>query len=277
MATATSPQLKWLPKHEYRSAPGLSTSAIKRFAQDPYGYHLGLEKPTTAAMQFGRDLEDYLLAGELPDVVRMPDAIKIRRGKEYDAFAVEHAGKRLLKADEHDDLMENLESAATEVAAHAEARSILESSSDPWPSIFWQCPITGVDRKAELDLVCGTSAIIDLKTCADVSYHGFAAQAERLRYHWQAASYQQGAEAFSGHRMRVFFLCVQNSAPWNVEVYEMPQDWIDAGLDEVVLAIRRLQEAEQSGRWRSPTWGISVELERPRWAKYQQAIEVEVE
>ena len=277
-------QLHWLPRDVYRKSPELGTSQLKAFVADPYGYKMGIERTTTAQMQWGCDFEEYLFTGELPDVAILPEHIKRKdaRIKEYAAFVEANPDRRILRHDEFEPWRDSLQAACRQVHDHAEAYSLVTYALDEWPSIFWQCPITGVQRKAELDLIAihedkSPRCITDLKTCSDESWHGFASQAERLKYHWQAASYQQGMEAVCGAKLPVLFICVRNSPHYNVEVYEMPQDWIDAGLAEVVAAIEQYQAAESSGVWRSPTWGTVTVLERPRWAKYQQAIEVEDE
>lgn len=263
----------WVSRQEYREAPGLSNSELKAFSADPESYHLGITRPKTKEMQWGCDLEDFLLANKLPDAIILPDEIKVRRGKAYDeAVAAAPAGTRTLKPAELSALVESMVEAKKQVESHEKANQlILTTKARQWPSFYWKCDLTQQLRKAELDLCIPGVAIVDLKTCSEVKISDFESQAERLRYHWQAACYQEAVEVCTGEKLPVVFVCVKNSKPYNVETYEMPQDWIDAGAQESIEAIGEWMSAFAHDRWRSPTWGTIVEMRRPAWAKYRSA------
>jgi hypothetical protein len=263
----------WTSRLDYRSHPSLSTSKLKRFADCPETCDLEIE--TTAAMQFGCDLELYLwdAAALNSDIAIMPEAIKIRSGKAWDEFAAANEGKRILKSHEWTQLLGSLIACAIQLGQHEEAHRLLTDCGRPWPSFYWTCPCTVEGRKAELDIL-HHDCIVDLKTASDVSSAGWAAAAERLRYHWQAASYQDAVLACMGSRLPVVFVVVANKPPHNVEVYEMDDAWIEAGRQEVYQTIERYQTCRALGRWRSETHGKIIQLSRPRWAAYQGEYDV---
>lgn len=245
-----------LTKADYRAAPGLSTSQLKAFAECPEG------KPQkeTDAMLFGTRLESIMF-GAYRDIAIQPESIKVRRGKEWDAFQDEHPNADIIRAAEYDELQRAVDA----IQANATADDLL--NADTWLSFFWHDSETRVLRKAELD-VLRPDIIVDLKTCADVSAQVWTRQAESLRYHWQAASYQDAVQSVLGVLLPVVFVCVANKPPYSVEIYEMDQRWIDEGLEEVRACIRRYERCRESGVWRSPTWGKIVNVSRPRWARY---------
>lgn len=255
----------YLAKDEYRNAAGVSTSQLKRFAACPEDTKY---TEPTAAMLFGTRLENLVFGSDATFVVK-PESIKVRRGKEWEAFKAENSDADIVTDAELYALMK----AYRQIEVCQVAKQLL-TTERYWPSFSWTCPVTGMLRKGELD-VLQPQCIVDLKTTADPSPAAFAAQAERLKYHWQAASYQEAVELNMGQRLPVVFVCVRNSDPWNVEVLEMPQDWIDEGLREVRVCSRRYLEAKNTGKWRSPTWGQIVAIQRPRWARYASEYDFE--
>jgi len=128
---------------------------------------------------------------------------------------------------------------------------------------------SGIEMFAHPDLIWPGGGA-DLKTTRDVRPEAFASSCENYGYHRQAAIYLLDAHReFYGDRGERFFHIVADSTePYDVEVYEMDPEWIDAGVVEVREALDTLALCVEHDDWRSPgaKAGGALELMRPPWA-----------
>jgi len=154
---------------------------------------------------------------------------------------------------------------ARAVRRHPIASAIL-SEGVAEQSFYWLDEPTGVTLRGRVDWL-RDNVIADVKTCADASPAGFAKVVANLGYHQQAAMYQDGIEAVTGHRLPFVFVCVEKEPPFLVGVYQLDEEALTVGVARNRRAIDLYAECESSGVW--PAWSEDIEtLSLPRWATY---------
>jgi predicted phage-related endonuclease len=78
----------------------------------------------------------------------------------------------------------------------------------------------------------GDDCIVDLKTTQDASIKKFSRSVVDFKYYWQAALYC----AATGYSKRFFVIAVENTAPFNVAVYEIGKEFIDVAIAQIIDA-----------------------------------------
>src|SRR5690625_8047391 len=81
------------------------------------------------------------------------------------------------------------------------------------------------------------SVVLDLKSCADASYSGFIKSIQNFYYHVSAAMYLEGInqckqlmQELNEFRYNKFvFICVENTPPYLVSVYELSREDLEIG------------------------------------------------
>lgn len=259
---------------EYHQRPGVSNSMLKIFADEPREYFdrfVAKVRPRwtdpTPAMQFGLDVEAACW-GKPPtqNVVIMENVgFKMRGCKAHDEFVAAHPGMECLWPKEYEQRFEGIDEAVKSLKNHAVANALLFGPADPWPKCTWACPVTEIERKCEIDII-ENGCIVDLKTSRVVAPDAFSRHAHNLRYHWQAATYQEAVYATTGEMLPVVFVVVKNVYPWTCMTYEMDGEWIANGLRTVHFTMQRLLKSLQSDDWNQPGHGELLSLQGPRWA-----------
>lgn len=127
------------------------------------------------------------------------------------------------------------------------------TNMDYQPSCFWTDPETGLKLKTRPDVVRVTKeTLIDIKTCADASPHGFGRQLHNLDYPFQAVMQIEGAiqtgliEKLGGY----YWLAVQKTPPYHACLYEfVPRDikLVKAHIYDFVLS--RIKKAKETGNY----------------------------
>jgi exodeoxyribonuclease VIII len=158
--------------------------------------------------------------------VCMPETIKIRRGKEWDAFKAANADKTILTAEEFD-LARTIRD---RVLSHKICSKIF-SGGEPEYSYFDEIVVDGVtvQRKCRPDYV-SHSCLIDIKTTLDASYDAFKRSILKYRYHVQAAWYLDVVNSVLGAEIDTFiFVAIEKEAPFPIAVYMLDRESIDLG------------------------------------------------
>ncbi len=99
--------------------------------------------------------------------------------------------------------------------------------------------------------------IIDLKTTSDPHPDAWKWSAEEYGYHRQAAIYLQAMEAYYGKPFRFLFGVVRSKAPYEVGVYELDDDSISRGWDQVESLIAEYAQRKREDNWRSD-WQVGI-------------------
>ena len=178
-------ELSRVPEDAYHQANGLGSSLLKAASVSLAHYKAEKEKERepTDAMQVGSAVHCLVLEPELWEekFVQLPVKIKVRRGKEWEAFKSEHGDKIILTADQvarAGGMAESLDAAAGHLIV----------KGDPEKSYWYRDPETSLLLKSRIDLQVGDGAV-DLKTTAAENAYQFA-QRVKLDYHMQDALYR---------------------------------------------------------------------------------------
>lgn len=217
--------------HADRTA--ISKSGLDLIHKSPLHFKWAMENPReeTAAMLRGTLVHTLALEPEkyaeefavLPDhwddyelpegVIILPDTIKHRRGKEFEAFKAAHEGQRIILPSEaakvkreafeiqcdgmlvitstqNDEVHKIVEA----VLANPVSRNIIENADAIEQSVFAQDFETGVKVKCRPDIRIGT-ALYDLKTTRSANRYSFARSVRTYRYHVQDAFYTDTCNA----------------------------------------------------------------------------------
>ena len=153
------------------------------------------------------------------------------------------------------------------------ARNILDSSEREvtylWRDMDPDLACGPIDCRARLDLVNVTpkaARIVDLKSCADPTPRAFARAIGDRLYHWQAPFYSAPVFEQTGLRPDFAFIAVRSAPPFDVAVYQLRREHIDAADVQVRRAMRRLSVCRQTNNWLSPWEKGGQYIDVPRWA-----------
>lgn len=245
---------------EYERTDAVNWSTLKELAKSPkhYQYLLSHPREDTPRFAFGRAVHTAVLE---PDRLPLDYVVwegERRAGKVWEAFQDSAGARTILTASQYADVL----AVRDAVRSHPAANRLL-SDFTPEVPIVWTDPATGIRCKGRLDGV-GPEVFLDLKSAADVTPRGFAADAARYQYHCQMAWYSLGLSALGTPR-RPVIIAVETAAPHDVIVYELDDDVIYAGEQECARLLKLLAECRQSGRWPG-RYEAPIPLSLPPWA-----------
>lgn len=252
-----------IPFDEYRGARGVNWSNLKHMRQSPLHYRHAVYNPSedTARFGIGRAIHAAILQ---PDTLASEFAVfdgKARKGKAWDEFEAEHAGKTILKRDEMDGVMAVAQSVRKHSAAMAQLSLSAALIERP---ITWTDPVTGLTCKALPDAV--SSTVVDLKSTQSVEERIFRAQAARLGYFGQLAFYRRGYLALTKLILPCAIVAVEVNPPHDVGVFVVDDDSLRVADDEISRLLGKVAECTKTGEWpgRYPT---ARKIELPAWAR----------
>lgn len=235
----------------------ISFSNLKHMAISPAHYRAALQQriDPTRAMRVGTATHRMVL-GDGPGrrIVRWGGE---RRGKAWDAFALEHDDADILNATE----WAEAEATARAVQSSDAARQLLDGARYEvplkWTMAGLECQTGGVD-------VLGDGYLADLKTCASAEPRAMGRDAISRQYHAQLAFYRAGARA-NGHRVDACYLiCVESAEPHCVTVLRVSDALLDAGERSCLLWLERLRQCQEANEWPGYTQAV-LDLEPPPW------------
>lgn len=251
-----------LPFDAYLDLPGESASGIKDVLVSPLLYQWRREhgRPDKDAMRVGRAAHTAILE---PHRFRAEYIVWTggrRFGNDWNAFQVEWQSRTILTEAQHASALE----ISKAVRSHPIAGALLAEAGKAEVSLTWTHARTGLACKARLDWLC--SALVDVKTCRDPSPAMFASQVARLAYHAQVAHYNAGLVALSMLGRPVKLIAVQNTPPWDVAVYDVPEDVLVIGEQQAETALDRIAACRTEGRWPGMASDGEITLRLPAWA-----------
>lgn len=257
-----------VPWDEYLSLPGLSISRLKELRRSPQHYLYRMKVPReSAAMRLGTAAHCAVLEPERFDEQfavwdRRTDGGKLspRRGRVWEAFEREHAGRTII-TDAEAELVEAIRHA---VHTHPATGRYLWTG-DPEVTMQWE--LGNRTCKGRVDWLTTDAhrpVLVGLKTARDCRPFIFGAQAARLGYHLQWAFYHDGYAAIQGVEPRLVEIVVESDPPHAVAVYSIPRDIIDQGRDEYRNLLAQLDECTAAQRFPGPC-DVEQELSLPTW------------
>ena len=236
----------------------LSASGAKVLLQSPakYDYQRAHPKPPTDAMEFGSAIHSLILGGPQ---VRAVDSDSWRtKAAQAERDELRAEGRIPLLAAEY----ERADIMRAAVTGHPLASAIL-SKGQAETSAYWIDGETGITCRARPDWL-RSNAIADLKSAADASPAGFSKAVANFGYALSAAHYQDGIEALTGERLPFVFIVVEKEPPHLVGVYDLDEDALRYGREQMREARAMFARCESEGLW--PGLGSEiVTLSLPRW------------
>ncbi len=252
---------------DYRSYRALNQSIAKHIVRNPELSRLywtnQLKRDPTPAQRLGSVVDAWILGGYEPPQI----FDGVRRGKKWDEFQQEHAGKRIVNPREAEQEADVLRQINESLFSHDSARKVMQQLVDTHVAIWFDEPSTGVHCKAEVDGITAEQ-IIDLKTCSDVDR--FERDVDRYGYWFQAAWYQTGVERCGGGTLPFRLVAVETAPPYRVEVFDLEDEYVEAGRREMVEACAYFELHHRKTRWLPYDHGEPKLLRCPQWRKPQE-------
>lgn len=267
-----------LPNAAYHASAGVSSSQLKKLLdRTPAHLRHGPALEQTESMRLGTAVHTLVLEPQKfeREIVVLPE-LNLRKKadrQERDALLESSDGRTLVSAAQ----FERAQAMAFAVHDHPTASALIEDVIAE-SSIYWHATDdeTGARQlqKVRPDAICrGHNVLLDIKTCADASYTGFVRTVEKYAYHLSAAMYLEGVNqckpllAEAGHFAydKFVFICVENTEPYLVAVYELSPKYLAIGKHLYRRAAKKYGEARLND---FPGYPDDVRiLEPPAWAQ----------
>lgn len=246
----------------YQALPGERSSGLRDVLVSPllYRYRRESEQEDRDVLRLGRATHTAILE---PHRFRAEYVVWTggrRAGNEWKAFQVEHQQTTILTEDQHATSL----AIAKAVRSDPIAAALLEGEGRAEVTITWRHERTGLALKARPDWL--GAALVELKTCRDPAPARFASQVAGLGYHVQVAHYAAALAALGLERRPVKIVAAQNVPPYDVAVYDVPEDVIQVGERRAEEALDRILECTRSGWWPGVGGDAELTLHLPRWA-----------
>ena len=229
---------------DYTAIDAVNWSTLKHMRDSPKAYRHACDNPRadTAALRFGRAVHCMLLTPEsfCNEFVVFDDA---RRGKKWNKFEAESAGRTILKPEERK-AADFVVSAVLDCAA---AKQYLIGASCEVP-ITWTHDETELKCKARPDAVKG-SVLVELKTTTSADARRFGNEAARYGYHMQLAHYWMGLDANGVRPEKIVLIAAEKNPPYDVSVFVMDDIALGLARDDVSALLRRVRECTDLGQW----------------------------
>ncbi len=254
-----------MPEEEYRKHPAVNKSTLWEMRKSPahYRYALDHPQPDTPALRFGRALHMAVLEPDAftfhyvicPDIDR-----RTKAGREqWDMFQADNADREIISKADQDMIVGMYET------VWAAADKLLYNTAEEIP-VFWTDDVTGLRCKCRWDAMRneeGNHYVIDLKTCADASTAAFTKDALRYGYDVQAAHYLRAYRAMYGEHADFYFVCVEKTPPYAVNVIKASDSFIERGTWQLIDLLDKVKVCSTMQSW--PGYGNS-EMVLPEWA-----------
>lgn len=265
---------------EYNSIDAVNFSTLKFMAESPLHYIAAKRTPRKetpalylgtathcAVLEPGMFEEEYVVEPEFGDC-RNP-----RNKAERDNWRAINEGKKRLSADD----FERLTAMSTCVRSHPAASKLLAEGKAE-TTLTWTDSETGLACKGRLDWLMPDGTIVGLKTTRSNNFRDFQRSVETYGYLLQWSFYQTGyiLSHPKAKPPRVIEICVESNAPHDVVVYEVPQDLLDQGFDELRPLLKRVAECRETGHYPGRSEAL-VSFERAPWAGKAQQDTINVE
>lgn len=256
-------------RREYDRVERVNFSTLKWMDRSAAHYHHVLTTPSedTDPKRLGRVVH---LAAFEPERFRNAVAVwdgGARRGKDWTAFCERNQDRELLTEAQYETCLD------IQRAVRADARAMkYVTGGQGEVSLLWTRVVgEGANRysfecKGRIDFDA-QDAIVDLKTtkCASPKDYAFARQVVSLGYDAQAAWYSDGYEAATGIRKPYVIVAVDNTAPFKLVVYRVPERVLARGREKYSRWLDTLGWCREHSQW--PGYSeIELDLELPPWA-----------
>lgn len=267
---------------EYNAAEGIRRSDLWRMEDSPEKFKYFLEHPIeqTPAMAFGSACHKMILEPNdfgneyaiAPEINRRTNAGKA----EWEEFCNANQGKTIITQDDAA-VMAEMEAA---LEACPLANGLIREEAQTEVPLFWKDPETGEKCKAKLDIVKqedGKYVIVDYKTALHADTFRFNSEMWKLGYHFQAGFYTEGLmNAFNlDYRPRFLFVAQEKKPPYSVNVIEVSEEVMAAGIAKFHELLKRYQECKMLDAWPGYVSDVPNDAFVPTWMQAAMAEELE--
>lgn len=259
-----------IPCDAYQRIDGVNQSALKDARTPAHIYESlnGEPDAPTAAMVLGSALHARLLEMTTAATLIIDGPINDKTGKPfgvdtnaYRDFAAQHPGKIILSGDGR----AQLDGMAEAVMRHDLARRLIESAGETEVSMVWDDPATGVRCKGRLDKFVRGVLAVDVKTTANASPEAWSRAVHDYGYHIQSEFYGRGMDANEIGGTPFGFLCVENTPPYGVVIYDIEPESMAVAKHHVDRALAMVAACQKAGAW--PGYPETVQqIGIPLWA-----------
>tara|TARA_R110000824_G_scaffold148463_1_gene318269 strand:- start:1385 stop:2212 length:828 start_codon:yes stop_codon:yes gene_type:complete len=207
----------------------ISQSDIKNVLSSPADYyHMQHTNLDTPAINLGKRF--HMLTLEKDRFYERYTGIpKCRKGsKEYKEYQEQHEGKELIKEDDFRTLIRM----RMDLELHPEAYRYLHNIKSREQAFFWNAESAyghKVWARGKYDFITEDGILCDLKTTSDCSPSSMYWNIKKWKMHIQPAYYIDGLRALGENITGFRFICIETKAPYKVCVYEIDEDFINAG------------------------------------------------
>ena len=220
-------------------------SAIKEIDVGPehYAHALTNERADTDALRAGRAVHSMILTPDMGDVAIWTG--KARRGKAWEDFAEEHAGRTILTGAE----ATMAEGMRASVYAHPAASACLSGGSAE-VTLTWADARVGA-CKARVDYLRtnGRACMVELKTTRARGRGAVMRECAARLYYAQVAFYLDGLAA-CGIEADARIVVVEKVPPYAVHVFRVGDGPLESGRRKVDAWLSKIAECAASGMWR---------------------------
>jgi len=258
----------------YDAIKALNWSSLKYMARSPLEYRWRIDhpEPPKTAYTVGAAIHCLLLEPEQFDHrYALCDVRRDKRTQAYRDWLDNHPNKEPLNKRE----MDLAHEASAAVHGHRVALELLSRCRREEP-IVWDDPATGMRCKGRLDGIA--TCVVDVKTGRDIDPPRFERASATYLYHGQLAFYHHGAIAahkIDGDEMP-YIIAVGKEPPWDVAVYQLKPDTLNAGRTLVLQLMRKLEECIAADMWPGVAPDLQY-LDLPQWAAGLSDYELERE
>lgn len=255
---------------EYHKLPFLNKSTLDKINKSPAHYIWQKEHPVdflpTPQMLFGTAFHAMVLE---PDKFKETYIRQLRvdrrtkEGKiEYQNYLLENKNKIQLS----DEDFLRLDYMYSRLGNNEEALGLLTRGKAEVTAL-WQDSRLDVRCKAKMDYVRPDHIILDLKTTHNSSAEGFVKSVIDYRYYVQAAFYISAYDHITGVIPKFKIIACETDAPYNVQVYDLNEEWIELGFIAFYENIETYLDCHKTNTW--PGYKKS-HLKIPKWFLYKQ-------
>lgn len=243
-----------------------------------YHHHVvqGHPIPETRALRLGRALHVAVLQPhEVGALLRVEPDVNRRTNAGKEALC---AWRRSLPVDAivlSDEELDAVRSMTKALRADPLAGPLLEREGERELPLRWTDSETDLPCKVMLDLLFFTRArdrarVLDLKSTSDPTPQAWARSVATFGYHRQDAMYRDATAALTGLPVDFLFLVVRSTPPYEVVVYDLDDQAVEVGRQQLRAALRDLARRRATDNWRAPWQSTNARpttLSLPPWAQ----------
>lgn len=263
-----------MTEEEYAALPGVRWSHLREMEKSPLHYRWATihGKPDHDGLRLGLGIHCALLESEEFAKRYVCFTGKTRRGKKWDAFKEAHRPPTKILTRTQ---MDNVIQSASAVRRHGQAESLLRGTTEF--QVSWTEVTSGLQCKARVDLV-GESHV-EVKSTADLGLRSFASRSANMGYHRQLAFHHDAllANGVIKPGTPIYVIAVEQTAPYDVVVFELDRAAIEAGRADYQAYLSRVVSCSKSpgttwlgdrtvqGRWPGREPSEILPLGLPEW------------